>query len=231
MLILAVDTTSHFGSVALVEGRKPIAEINYVSPSSHSRQVFRAVDELLNLSGKKFDSLEGLAVAAGPGSFTGIRIGLSLVKALALASDKRAIGVSALEAMSYKLLWPGVELIVPMVDARKGEIFAGAYTSSDGQLKETVSPGAYDPGDFLDRIPAEKKAYLIGTGVDLYRSLISQKLGSRAIITDRSYYLAAEIGIIGEDLIKKGQGISPAELKPIYLRKSQAEEKKSVKDR
>jgi tRNA threonylcarbamoyladenosine biosynthesis protein TsaB len=227
MLILAVDTTSHFGSVALVEGRKPIAEINYVSPSSHSRQVFRAVDELL----KKFDSLEGLAVAAGPGSFTGIRIGLSLVKALALASDKRAIGVSALEAMSYKLLWPGVELIVPMVDARKGEIFAGAYTSSDGQLKETVSPGAYDPSDFLDRIPAEKKAYLIGTGVDLYRSLISQKLGSRAIITDRSYYLAAEIGIIGEDLIKKGQGISPAELKPIYLRKSQAEEKKSVKNR
>ncbi|MDY0231057.1 MAG: tRNA (adenosine(37)-N6)-threonylcarbamoyltransferase complex dimerization subunit type 1 TsaB [Candidatus Saccharicenans sp.] len=231
MLILAVDTTSHFGSVALIEGRELIAEVNYISPSTHSRQVFRAVDELLNLSGQKFDNLEGLAVAAGPGSFTGIRIGLSFIKALALASGKKLVGVSALEAISYKLLWPGVELIVPMIDARRGEIFAGAYSTLDGQLREVISPGAYNPGNFLDLIPVEKETYLIGSGVDLYRSLINDKLGPRAIIPNRSYYLAAEIGLIGEDLLKKGQRISPAELKPIYFRKSQAEEKKPVKKR
>jgi tRNA threonylcarbamoyladenosine biosynthesis protein TsaB len=96
---------------------------------------------------------------------------------------------------------------------------------------EIVSPGAYNPDSFLDLMPAEKTVYLIGTGVDLYLSLINEKLGPRAIIPERSYYLAAEIGLIGENLLKKGLGIAPAGLKPFYLRKSQAQEKKPVKNR
>lgn len=147
-MLLAVDTTTRFGSVAVVGKGEVLAEVNYVSPSSHSRQVFRAVDEALRVAGLKFDGLEGLAVAAGPGSFTGIRIGLSLVKALALASGRPLAAVSALEALARKLLALGVELMVPMIDARKGEVFAGAYRPDGEELREPSRPVPIAPRIF-----------------------------------------------------------------------------------
>lgn len=229
MLILAIDTTTHFGSVAMVSEGKLIAEVNYASPSSHSRQVFQAVDEVLKIAGKKLNDLDGLAVVAGPGSFTGIRIGLSLVKALALASKKPVAPVSSLQALAQKLILPGVELISPMLDARKGEIFACAYKVMDSELKEIILPAAYNPETYLELLPANSSVHLIGTGVDLYWPLIKEKLGQRAKVIDRSYYIAAEVGKLGEKLLEKGQGLSPAQLEPIYYRKSQAEEKKPGK--
>ncbi|NPV82801.1 MAG: tRNA (adenosine(37)-N6)-threonylcarbamoyltransferase complex dimerization subunit type 1 TsaB [Candidatus Aminicenantes bacterium] len=230
MLLLAVDTTTRFGSVAVVGNGEVLSEVNYVSPSSHSRQVFRAVDEALRVAGLKFDGLEGLAVAAGPGSFTGIRIGLSLVKALALASGRPLAAVSALESLALKLLAPGVGLMVPMIDARKGEVFAGAYRPDGVGFKELVPAGAYLPADFLDRLPSAGPATFIGTGARLYRSMIEDRLGTRAIFSSRSLHIAAEVGLIGEKLLAGGRGLSPAALQPIYYRQSQAEEKKTARE-
>ncbi|MGQ9800693.1 MAG: tRNA (adenosine(37)-N6)-threonylcarbamoyltransferase complex dimerization subunit type 1 TsaB [Candidatus Saccharicenans sp.] len=229
MLILAVDTTTRFGSVALVSGEEVLAEVNYASPSSHSRQVFRAVDDIIRLSGLKFDQIEGLAVAAGPGSFTGIRIGLSLVKALALASDRPLAAVSALEALASKLILPGSGLIVPMIDARKGEVFAGAYIAAGGELEEVLNPGAFNPSGFLIRLPDSGSISFIGTGAELYRSLIEEKFGARALFWNRSFHIAAEVGRLGQKLLAASQGLSPADLQPIYYRQSQAEEKKTVR--
>lgn len=228
MLVLAVDTTTRFGSTALVNGGELIAEVNYASPSSHSRQVFLAVDEVMRVAGKRFVELEGLAVAAGPGSFTGIRIGLSLVKALSLASGKPVAAVSALEALAQKLILAGVEIIVPMIDARKGEIFACAYRSSGAELQELICPAAYNPETFLELLPPDKVLHLIGTGVGAYWPLISDKLGPRAVVAGRSNHIAAEIGLLGEKYLEKGLGIKPSDLQPVYYRKSQAEEKKPV---
>lgn len=229
MLILAVDTTTRFGSVALVRGEEVLAEVNYASPSSHSRQVFRAVDDVIRLSGLKFDQLEGLAVAAGPGSFTGIRIGLSLVKALALASGRLLAAVSALEALALKLIHPGSGLIVPMIDARKGEVFAGAYLADEDGLREVLVPGAFNPSGFLSRLPSTGPVSFIGTGAELYRSLIEEKIGTRALIWNRSFHIAAEVGRLGQKQLANGRGLSPADLQPIYYRPSQAEEKKIVR--
>jgi len=229
MLLLAVDTTTRFGSVAVVSGGEARAEVNYVSPSSHSRQVFRAVDEVLRIVGLKFDDLEGLAVAAGPGSFTGIRIGLSLVKALALASGRPLAAVSALEALAGKLILPGIEVMAPMIDARKGEVFAGAYRPDVAGLKEIVEPGAYRPADFLARLPSDQIIAFIGTGAALYRSTVEERFSGRALFPDRSFHIAAEVGRIAEKILASGGGISPAELQPIYYRPSQAEEKKTVR--
>jgi tRNA threonylcarbamoyl adenosine modification protein YeaZ len=227
MIILAIDTTTHFGSVALVSETGVLAEVNYASPSSHSRQVFQAVDEVLKIVGENLDNLDGLAVAAGPGSFTGIRIGLSLVKALALASKKPVAAVSSLEALAQKLVLPGVNLIVPMLDARKGEIFGCAYKVAGLDLEEIIQPAAYNPEAFLQILPEDSFIHLIGTGVDLYWPLIIEKLGQRAKAIDRTYYLAAEVGKLGGKILKEGRGLSPDQLEPIYYRKSQAEEKKS----
>lgn len=227
MLLLAIDTTTRYGSVAVTGQGELLAEVNYVSPSSHSRQLFRAVDEVLRVTALKFDDLDGLAVAAGPGSFTGIRIGLSLVKALALASGRPIAAVSALEALGMKLLLPGARLIVPMVDARKGEVFAGVYSGEGNELKEVIPPGAYRPADFLSQLPADREYYFIGTGSSLYRQLIAERLDRAAVFPNRSFHLAAEVGLIGEKILTRGVGLSPEKLQPIYYRKSQAEEKKA----
>ncbi|MCX8159645.1 MAG: tRNA (adenosine(37)-N6)-threonylcarbamoyltransferase complex dimerization subunit type 1 TsaB [Candidatus Saccharicenans sp.] len=228
MLLLAIDTTTRFGSVAVIENGQVLAEVNYASPSTHSRQVFRAVDEALRVAGLKFDDLGGLAVAAGPGSFTGIRIGLSLAKALAQASGRPLAGVSALEALALKLLPSGVDLMVPMIDARKGEVFASAYLADGHGWREVVPAGAYRPEIFLNRLPSRGQAAFIGTGAELYRSLIENGLGTRAVFSSRSLYIAAEVGLVGEKLLAGGKGLSPAELQPIYYRASQAEEKRTA---
>lgn len=229
MLILATDTTTRYGSVALVSEGNLLAEVNYVSPSSHSRQVFQAMDELLKVAGKKLSELDGLAIAAGPGSFTGIRIGLSLVKALASASKKPVASISALQALAHKVIFPGVEYISPVIDARKGEIFACAYRLAGSELEEIVAAAAYNPEAYLNLLPKDSPVYFIGTGVDLYWPLIKEQLGQRARIINRSYHLAAEIGLLGEELLKLGRGLNPAQLEPIYYRQSQAEEKKAGK--
>jgi len=229
MLVLAVDTTTRFGSVALVSEEKLIAEVNYASPSSHSRQVFQALDEVFKVAAEDLKHLDGLAVAAGPGSFTGIRIGLSLVKALALASKKPVARISALEALAWKLALPGVDLIVPMVDARKGEIFACAFKLVNSQLEEIIRPGAYDPEVFLGLLPGDHSIHFIGTGVNQFWPLINAGLGQRAKVTGRSCHIAAEVGKLGLEILNKGKGFLPEELEPIYYRKSQAEEKKSGK--
>jgi tRNA threonylcarbamoyladenosine biosynthesis protein TsaB len=228
MLVLSLDTTTRFGSVGLVEGRKLLAEVNYLSPFNHSRQVFEALEALFKITGKKINEVDGLAVAAGPGSFTGIRIGLSLAKSLSLASDRPVAAVSALNALAMKLLWPGVKIIAPVIDARKGEIFACLYQAKKSGWQEIVPAGAYEPETFLAMIAVEQPVYFIGTGVDVYLPLIQTKLGKRAVITERSYYLAAEIGLLGEALLAQGKGLKPEEVEPIYYRLSQAEEKKTV---
>lgn len=231
MLILALDTTTRFGSVALLEEGEQLVEINYTSPSSHSRQLFQAVDEAFRLSGRKLDQVEGLAVAAGPGSFTGIRIGLSLVKALGMASGKPVATVSSLQAMAKKMIFPGAEFIAPMIDARKGEIFAALFhVNEEKSLKEILPEGAYLPEDFLSRVPDTGMVDFLGTGFDLYREIIVRKMGVRARFSARSYYLAAEVGKIGYEIIKSGGGLRASALEPIYYRKSQAEEKKAVKN-
>ncbi len=228
MLLLALDTTTRFGSVALLEEAGLLVEINYTSPSSHSRQLFRAVDEVFKISGRKLEQLGGLAVAAGPGSFTGIRIGLSLVKALSLASGKLVAPVSSLRALALKMIFPGAELIAPAIDARKGEIFAALYRlKENGRLEELLPEGAYLPEDFLQQIPAEGNVDFLGTGSELYRELITTTLGARARFSRRNYYLAAEIGQLGYELLKSGGGQRASALEPIYYRKSQAEEKKA----
>ncbi|MDD8020490.1 MAG: tRNA (adenosine(37)-N6)-threonylcarbamoyltransferase complex dimerization subunit type 1 TsaB [Acidobacteriota bacterium] len=227
MLVLSLDTTTSYGSVALVSEKKLIAEINYLSPSTHSRQVFEALELVLKISGKSLNELDGLAIASGPGSFTGIRIGLSLAKALALASGLPVAAVSSLQALAMKLILPGVRMISPLIDARKGQVFACVYQVENSRLKEILPAGVYEPEQFLAMIPGGQPVYFIGTGADAYLPLIKNKLGQQAVMEERSYYLAAEIGRLGESILSQGKGLKPGQIEPVYYRPSQVEEKKT----
>jgi tRNA threonylcarbamoyladenosine biosynthesis protein TsaB len=225
MIILAVDTTTFAGSVALLEKTKLLAEINIDSPSTYSERLLPAVDFILKTNGMNIKDMDGFALAAGPGSFTGIRIGLSTVKSFSYASGKPVAAVSTLKALAWKLRHPQSHLLCPLLDAKKGEIYAALFESRGGKLKEIVPQGAYSPDRFFTLLPSNRIIFFTGNGIDAYKDKIFQYFKDKARFSHRSPFIAFEIGLLGYELLRKKKGVKAQELKPIYFRKSQAEEK------
>jgi len=225
MIILAVDTTTFAGSVALLEKTKLLAEVNIDSPSTYSERLLPAVEFILKTNGMDIKDMDGFALAAGPGSFTGIRIGLSTVKSFSYASGKPVAAVSTLKALAWKLRHPQNHLLCPLLDAKKGEIYAALFESRGGKLKEIVPQGAYSPDRFFTLLPSNRIIFFTGNGIGTYRDKIFQYFKDKARFSHRSPFIAFEIGLLGSELLRKKKGVSAQELKPIYFRKSQAEEK------
>ena len=169
--------------------------------------------------------MDGFALAAGPGSFTGIRIGLSTVKSFSYASGKPIAAVSTLKALGWKLRHPQTHLLCPLLDAKKGEIFGALFESRGWKFKEIVPQGAYLPDRFFSLLPSHRIIFFIGNGVDVYRDKIYEYLKDKARFPARSPFIACEVGHLGCELLKKGKGLSFEEVKPLYFRRSQAEEK------
>jgi tRNA threonylcarbamoyladenosine biosynthesis protein TsaB len=224
LLILATDTTTPSGSVALLEGETLLGEIGLESGATHSARLFRSVDFLLGALGREIGSVEAFAAAVGPGSFTGLRIGVAAVKALAFASGRPIAPVSSLLALASKLADAGVPLICPMLDAKKGEIYAALFEEAPAGLSEVLPQGAYDPEAFFARLPAGRPIAFAGSGLAPYRTALADRMGEAARFPARSPFLAAEVGRIGAGLIRAGRGVPAAALEALYLRRSQAEE-------
>jgi tRNA threonylcarbamoyladenosine biosynthesis protein TsaB len=225
VLILAVDTAAPSGSVALLEDGTLLGEANVESPGTHSARLFRSIDFLLGALGRDIRDVEAFAVAAGPGSFTGIRIGIGAVKSLAFASGKPVAPVSTLLALAAKLAGGGERLVAPLLDAKKDEIYAALFEARAGGLAEIVPQGAYDPDAFFALLPAAGAIAFAGSGLAVYRDRLLARVGDRGVFPGRSPFIAAEVGRIGAGLLRAGQGVAAASLEPLYFRRSQAEEK------
>jgi len=227
MIVLAVDTTTPSGSVALLRDGELRGEFNLESGSTHSARLLRSVDLLLGADGLDIRAVDAYAVAAGPGSFTGIRIGLSAVKSLAFASGKPVAPVSTLEALALKIALPPVRLACPVLDAKKGEVYAALFEIRAGRLAELIPQGAYSPEAFFARLPSHRVTAFIGNGLALYREKLLAHVRDKARFSGRSPFIAAEVGRIGHRLILEGRGVAAGDVEPVYYRKSQAEEKAS----
>ncbi len=224
-LILSVDTTSPSGSIALLKGASLFAELDQDSPITFSERLLPAIRFLLESCELKIQDIDGFAVAVGPGSFTGIRIGLSTVKSFAYSSGRPVAPVSALMALAKKIQNPKNRLICPLLDAKKNEVYAALFESKAGGLKELIPQGAFAPHVLFSRLPAHRIIHFIGSGVGVYRSLLFQYFEDRARFSDRTPFIAYEVGLIGYEMLRKNQGKTMHEIEPLYLRKSQAEEK------
>jgi len=225
MRILAVDTTTPSGSVAVLQDDRLLAETAVESPSTHSARLLAAIDLLFGSLRLDIRDMDGYAVSPGPGSFTGIRIGLSTVKSFAFASGKAVAPVSSLRALAWKLRDGPSGLVAPLLDAKKGELYAALFDIGPGRLKEIVPQGAYDPERFLAGLPAGREVMFIGNGIDLCEAAIRQRFGEGARFSDRSRFIAHEVGLLGRAVLERGKGVSALDLEPLYFRKSQAEEK------
>lgn len=226
MKILAVDTATKICSVAVNENRTLLAELTINHGHTHSTHLMPMIDAVLNHCKLSLQHIDGFAVSRGPGSFTGLRIGLSTIKGLALAESKPVAGVSALDALAYQFPFASAT-ICPMIDARKGEIYTAGYSFTDGELTQLWPAKALTPEAAVENI--SNLCLFVGSGAVLYKDLISDIAGDRASFAPagQDYIRAATIGLLGHQLLSRQQGTPPSQLTPWYIRPSDAVRKLS----
>ena len=222
MKILAVDTSTSSCSVAIAEDEALLAETTLVSSETHSRHLVRLIETIISGAGLSLDRIEAFAVARGPGSFTGLRIGIGTVKGLAVAGDCPVVGVSTLAALAWQV-GPTDHVICPIIDARRSEVYAATYRC------EPSGPVPVDAEQVttIDSLLAtlELPAVFIGSGAIAYRRQIAEKAGRRALFAAAGLNIgrAAAIAALGARRLLSGEADDTETLVPTYLRKSDAE--------
>ncbi len=221
MKLLTIDTSTSTSSVALTDGGKLVAEYLLNLEKTLASRLIRAVDAVLHEAGLSMADLDGIGVALGPGSFTGLRVGIATVKGLALASGKPIAGFSSLAMLAMNLPWSSYP-VCPMFDAKKKEVYTALYSCRERPLPiiaDTVVP----PGDFLGDI--ESATIFVGEGALVYRELIINRLGDKANFAPSSAQLprASHGALLAGDAFARGEIIPAADLVPCYIRASEAE--------
>lgn len=222
LAILAVDTATRCCSVAVRERDRLAAEMTVVSEHTHSVHLMGMIRETLKMADRELAAIDGFAVAIGPGSFTGLRIGISTVKALAFAAGKRCAGVSSLEALALACLpWP--HGIWALMDARKGEVYAGHYRGRSGVLERLGSEQVLSLEAALRA--TDTPHLFVGDGAERYRERIQSILGDLASFAapERHFSRAETLARLAQPLLAEGRGLDPERLVPRYLRQSDAE--------
>jgi tRNA threonylcarbamoyladenosine biosynthesis protein TsaB len=211
LLILSIDTTTRWGSVALLDGPTLRNEIRF-HHETHSRTVFPAIESLLRLAGRAPTEVEAYVVATGPGSFTGVRVGIGAAQGLSLASGRPCLGLSSLVGLAAKIEGAAPTL-VPVVDAyREGQVFAAVY---EPDLRERRPPAGFRIDELLASLSGP--AAFLGDGASRYREAI-RTARPDAVLPERSLYLAGALGRVGAARLAAGEGGAAAELRPTYLR-------------
>lgn len=218
---LSFDTTTSACSIALSTGPRLVGEINLDSPITHSVRLLPGIDYLLTQAGIQIEEIDAFAVINGPGSFTGIRIGLATAKGLAQAHQKPVIPISAFDAWAEKCsLRPGK--IVPFIDARRHEVYAAMYDLTENPMK-LLMPGLVGrPEAVLATLP-DSDLVFVGDGALQYRSLIEQHPSGKWRVEESDLFLGRAMGTLAWRRWQEGVMQTPAEVQPVYLRKSDAE--------
>ncbi len=221
--ILAVDTATRCCSVAVQVGGRLVAETAVLSDRTHSEHLMGMIQAVLKSANLTVQAIDGMAVSIGPGSFTGLRIGISTVKGLALAGDKPCVGVSSLEALAGACLpWP--QSIWALMDARKGEVYAGRYREHGGRLEQLTPEQVLPLEDVLRTI--DSPHLFIGDGAERYQERIRSVLGDRAefVPPERNFPRAGTLARLAQPrLAGRVRAFDANLLVPHYLRQSDAE--------
>lgn len=187
----------------------------------HAIWLLPSVKSHLENAGLDISQIDLFAVAVGPGSFTGLRIGISTVKGLAWPLGKKAIGVSTLAALAMNIPFSS-RLVCPVLDARKGEVYAALYDTSNGFPKAVLGDTAMTPAALIAEISKRGVSVVfLGSGLDVYSKEIEEGVPGAVLATGLSLVRASVIGSLGFE--RSGEAVDPAVLTPAYLRRSEAE--------
>ena len=224
MNILAVDTSAVTATVAVMKGGLIAGEASFTNGLTHSQTLMPMVDYVLKGAGLGLADIDLFAASVGPGSFTGLRIGVGAVKGLAYALDRHCAGVSTLKALAYNIAQTD-RLIVPIMDARRAQVYTAAYRYKDGGLIETSAPEALGIDELCDRLG--DRTIFVGDGVAPYMEKIRSLMGERAEFAPPQLRMQRAASVCAA---AAGESpVSPAELSVVYLRKPQAERERDEK--
>jgi tRNA threonylcarbamoyladenosine biosynthesis protein TsaB len=229
MKILAIETSTMLGGAAVIDEEKGlISEIRLNVKTTHSERLMTAIDTILRQSDLTLDAVDAFAAAAGPGSFTGLRIGLSTVKGLSYATGKPVVTVPTLEAFALNFVYSAHPVCL-MLDARKSEVYAAVFTWNGQGFEKTFGERSIRPEELLREL--DGTVLFAGEGAALYKDLILETVGARAVFAppEKMVPSPANVAALGLQKALKGEYTNAAETLPLYIRKSEAEVKWSQK--
>ena len=220
--LLTIQTASPAGSIALTAGERLLAELNLDVRQTPTEWLLQSIGDLLDKTDVKKADLDAIAVVKGPGSFTGLRVGLATAKGLSLALGCPLLGISSLQCLAMQLPFSAMPVCV-MLDARKQEVYSASYRWEGGYPYPVTEERVVGPELLLSGVSSE--TLFAGNGAQVYRTLIVRKLGDRAHFAPAFINLprAAGAAALAQREWQAGRTFSADELMPNYLRPSEAE--------
>ena len=236
MKVLAIDTSGLVASVALVEDDVLRAEFTTNDKKTHSQTLLPMLDQLRQMTSLDLDAVDAIAIAAGPGSFTGLRIGSATAKGLGLALQKPLVEVPTLEGLAYNL-WGTDKLVCPMMDARRNQVYTGLYeymrAEAGCELHVLRDQCAVDVAEIVEACNRlGREVIFLGDGVPVYLEQIQKEIQEPYSLAPAhlNRQRAASVAALGALYASRGRVVSAADHQPIYLRKSQAEREREEAD-
>ena len=220
-MILAVDTATRDCSVALADSEGTIAELSIFRARTHSKHLTSMVDALLDVAGIRIEEVDAYAVNSGPGTFTGLRIGLAAIKGIAAATGKPLVGVSSLDALAGQAGFPPGHVCC-MIDARRGEVYTALYAVTGEKVDRISAERVISPREAACSI--KTPCLFIGSGAVAYRDLILKLADETAMIAghDLNHLRASTIARMGLRQLETRDFTGDESLVPNYIRKSDA---------
>jgi tRNA threonylcarbamoyladenosine biosynthesis protein TsaB len=228
MRILAIDTSTMMGGVAVMDGERGLlAETRAKVRAGHSGSLMPEIDQALRRASLDITDIDALCVTTGPGSFTGLRIGLSTAKGLCFSTGLPLVAVPTLEAFAWNFPLSR-RPVCPMLDARKKEVYAAVFSMRGGRAERLMPETSMRPAELARELAAHGEVVLAGQGAELYREVFARALGPRALFAPShlSEPLPSAAAALGLQKALRGEFSEPRELSPLYVRKSEAELKK-----
>ncbi len=226
MRILALDTSTNVATAAILEDDVIIGEYSCNKGKTHSQRLMPMIQSLLEAVGLKAADMDAFAASIGPGSFTGLRIGVTTVKAMAFAAQKPVVSVYTLDALAFNLAGSKA-IICPVIDARNNQVFTAAYKFSGYKLEKLTDYLGIHINELADILETmEGEIILLGDAAQMHKTFFEERLGSRVTAAPPNTALAraASVAVLAGEVLKEGIQENCYDMKPFYLRKSQAEQ-------
>lgn len=232
MKLLALDSSGLVASVAVVEDDNMLAEYTVNYKKTHSQTLLPMLDEIVRMTEQDLGTVDAIAVAAGPGSFTGLRIGSATAKGLGLALDKPLISVPTVDALAFNLYGCSAR-ICPIMDARRSQVYTGVYTFAGDEFRVLSPQRPQVVSELVEELnAAEGEVIFLGDGVPVYRKVLEEqmKVPFRFAPAHCNKQRAACVAVLGMRYFREGKCETAAEHAPDYLRPSQAERERAEKE-
>lgn len=225
MRILALDSSGLVATVAVIEDENMMAEYTVNYKKTHSQTLLPMLDEIVKMTELDLGTIDAIAVAGGPGSFTGLRIGSATAKGIGLALGKPLIHVPTLDALAYNLYGTD-KVICPIMDARRNQVYTGIYEFSNDAFRVMVKQKAVSIDDIVGALnKIGREVIFLGDGVPVYRKRIAEiaEIPYSFAPAHLSRQRAGAVGVLGGEYFRQGKTETAADHQPDYLRLSQAE--------